>query len=109
MRHTLIDHSVTDQTTETHRHAYNVAFDELGLSWHWDSVTYARLQTYGCDCVATYLQTEQSHLLRAYEAEFLVHAIETAKARCYHGMTAGRPYPALHASPATAPRSRQAA
>ncbi|MEO6018161.1 MAG: hypothetical protein ABIP46_12970 [Polaromonas sp.] len=109
MRHTLNEHSATDQTTETHRHAYNVAFDELGLSWHWDSATYARLQTHSNGCVATYLQTEQAHLLRAYEADFLVQAIETAKARCYHGMTAGRAYPALHASSANASRSRQAA
>lgn len=109
MRHTLNDHSTADQTTETHRHAYNVAFDELGLSWHWDSATYARLQTQGNGCVATYLQTEQAHLLRAYEADFLVQAIETAKARCHRSMTTASAYPALHAGSANAARSRQVA
>jgi hypothetical protein len=37
--------------------------------------------------VRFYLQAEQSHLLRAYEADFLVDAIETAKARCHAGMS----------------------
>lgn len=35
--------------------AYNLAFEELGLNWH---------------------------LLRAYDADFLVAAIEQAKSRC---------------------------
>ncbi|MDP3413139.1 MAG: hypothetical protein Q8S16_08075, partial [Polaromonas sp.] len=36
--------------------------------------------------VRAYLETEQSHLLRAYEADFLVDAIETTQARCYASM-----------------------
>ena len=109
MRHNRLDPCSTNQTAETHRHAYNAAFDELGLNWHWDSATYARLQTHGSDGVATYLQTEQPHLLRAYEADFLVRAIETTKARCFSGMTAGKGYGALHASPSNPSRLQQAA
>ena len=29
------------ETDEMHRQAYNAAFEELGLSWHWDAATYA--------------------------------------------------------------------
>ena len=69
--------------TDHDRHAYNAAFEELGLTWHWDAATYERLQaaTRGRESVRAYLETEQSHLLRAYEADFLLEAIETARAR----------------------------
>lgn len=90
----LLDHTAADQASETRRHAYNAAFEELGLTWHWDAATYARLQALGRDGVRTYLETEQSHLLRAYEADFLVHAIETTQARCFASMTSKRARPA---------------
>lgn len=83
----LFNHAANDQATEIHRHAYNAAFGELGLNWYWDADTYVRLQAHGRDGVREYLETEQSHLLRAYEADFLVHAIETTKTRCHHSMT----------------------
>ncbi|MGC1172457.1 hypothetical protein [Polaromonas sp.] len=85
----LLDNTATDRADQT-RHAYNAAFEELGLSWHWDSATYARLQADGRDAVRTYLETEQSHLLRAYEADFLVEAIEAARARCHASRTSNR-------------------
>lgn len=96
MLNALLDYTAGDQAAEAHRHAYNAAFEELGLSWHWDAATYARLQAHGRDGVRAYLETEQSHLLRAYEADFLVDAIETAKARYYasvaHSRTRAAPY-----------------
>lgn len=76
----------TDNEAEAHRHAYNTAFAKLGLSWHWDAATFFELTVQGRDGVRTYLQTEQPHLLRAYEVDFLVEAIETAKASCYAGV-----------------------
>ena len=91
MLNVLLHHTAADQATEALRHAYNAAFEELSLSWHWDGATYARLQAHGRDGVRAYLETEQSHLLRAYEADFLVDAIETAKVRFYTSMTDSRP------------------
>jgi hypothetical protein len=73
------------QDDQAHRHAYNAAFDELGLTWHWDAATYDRLKSQGRNGVRRYLEAEQPHLLRAYEADFLVDAVETAKARRYAG------------------------
>lgn len=64
---------------EQARHAYNTAFEKVGLNWHWDEATFERLQTSGRYAVRTYLEAEQSHLLRAYEADFLVNAIEAAR------------------------------
>jgi hypothetical protein len=75
-----------DADTEAHRQAYNAAFEELGLSWHWDRVTYACLPAQGAQGLRAYLEQEHAHLLRAYEADFLVNAIETAKRRCYDVM-----------------------
>jgi hypothetical protein len=86
--------------TDHDRHAYNAAFEELGLTWHWDAKTYERLQaaTRGRESVRAYLETEQSHLLRAYEADFLVNAIETAKARCRAEMAGPRSHTASRPS-----------
>ena len=78
------------EADETERQAYNAAFEELGLSWHWDTVTYAGLPARGRDGLRAYLEQEQAHLLRAYEADFLVDAIETAKARCHAVMARNR-------------------
>ena len=73
---------VTD--TEIDRAAFNAAFYELGLRWHWDSRTYAKLadQDGERSRLQGYLQTEQAPLLRAYDAEFLTEAILQAKQRC---------------------------
>lgn len=82
---------LADSSTEAHRQAYNAAFEELGLNWHWDPITFACLPAPGRDGLRSYLQKEQAHLLRAYEADFLVNAIETAKVRCHQVMMRTRP------------------
>lgn len=94
MLNTMLDNTATEQA----RHAYNAAFEELGLSWHWDAATYARLQNSAHGAVRTYLEAEQSHLLRAYEADFLVEAIEAAKARCHASMAATKVDPGPYVS-----------
>ncbi len=83
MFQTPTHHRAANPAVEAHRHAYNAAFEELSLSWRWDAATYAHLQLHGRDLVRAYLQTEQAHLLRAYNADFLVNAIEAVKARCF--------------------------
>jgi hypothetical protein len=72
----------TDDTDpEIALQAYNSAFEELGLAWHWDRGTYASLPP-GPAGVRAYVEREHSHLLRAYEPEFLVEAVEQARSRC---------------------------
>jgi hypothetical protein len=77
---------------EIDRNAYNAAFYELGLRWHWDIDTYNELQDnpVESDRVRVYLQTRQPHLLKAYDLEFLVNAIQLRKARCRAAMAASQ-------------------
>ena len=74
---------------ELHRQAYNSAFDELGLAWHWDRATYAWLPD-GPERVRAYVEREHPHLLRSYDADFLVNAVESAKSRCHAVMESRR-------------------
>jgi hypothetical protein len=76
------------EAVDFHRDAYNAAFYELGLKWHWDESVYENVLS---DChererLLGYLKTHQTHLLSAYDAEFLAAAIETTKARWYDAL-----------------------
>jgi hypothetical protein len=67
---------------EMERNAYNAAFYELGFRWHWDRDTYSRLARISAtpeERVQHYLETQQAHLLKAYDAAFLVRAIQEKK------------------------------
>lgn len=77
---------------ELERNAYNAAFYELGLHWHWDSRTYEALVRFSPRPEARirhYLETQHPHLLQAYDADFLAAAIHERK-RLYRPC-AGRP------------------
>ena len=56
---------------------YTAAFEELGLSWTWDPATYGT----GREGLRAYLEKEQPHLLRVYEADFLLEAVESTRQR----------------------------
>jgi hypothetical protein len=78
---------------ELERNAYNAAFYELGLRWHWDSQTYEALMRFSPQPEARirhYLETQHPHLLQAYDADFLAAAIHERKAR--YKPCAGRPF-----------------
>jgi hypothetical protein len=76
------------EAVDIHRDAYNAAFYELGLKWHWDETVYENvLSTHQeRERLLGYLKTHQTHLLSAYEPDFLVAAIETTKARWYDAL-----------------------
>jgi hypothetical protein len=64
--------------------AYNAAFYELGLRWHWDLATYESLLKEAPDAsgrLSKYLSHQHPHLLRAYDVDFLSAAIEEKKAK----------------------------
>ena len=74
---------IADPSAEADRQAYNAAFEELGLNWQWDEATFSALPAHGREGVRAYLQEAQPHLLRAYDADFLIDVIEATMAR-YH-------------------------
>lgn len=90
MATTLSRNQFPTDADETHRNAYNAAFNELGLTWHWDIDTYAALSPDAgeTDRIRVYIETQHPHLLKAYDADFLINAIKTIKARCYEVMAA---------------------
>jgi hypothetical protein len=67
--------------------AYNQAFQELGLEWHWDRAVWAELRGIAGERerVCAYLRGWLPHLLTAYDAEFLGDAILEAKLRAAQG------------------------
>jgi hypothetical protein len=68
--------------------AYNAAFHELGLDWHWDRDTYAALERHSPQPdvrLRHYIETVHPHLLKAYDADFLVAAIHERKRRQHPG------------------------
>jgi hypothetical protein len=79
------------EAVECHLAAYNAAFYELGLSWHWDDEIFHELQSLPSerDWIKKYMETHQSHLLKAYDADFLIEAIQNTKARCFETLTNG--------------------
>jgi hypothetical protein len=73
---------------DAHRNAYNAAFHELGLRFHWDSADFQGGECADGDrqCLRKYLLAHQPHLLKAYDADFLVDAIQAAKERRFSAM-----------------------
>jgi hypothetical protein len=57
--------------------AYLAAFEELDLSCRWDPATHGA----GRAGLRTYLEKEHPHLLRVYDAEFVIDAVEATRAR----------------------------
>jgi hypothetical protein len=54
------------QQLATPREEYVLAFTELGIDPHWD----------GREPVRAYIEREYPHLLRVYDVDFLVNAVE---------------------------------
>jgi hypothetical protein len=86
-----------DQNQDTlHCDAFNAAFYELGLRWHWDMAAYRRLQPDSAgmkERIRHYLESEHPHLLKAYNAEFLIDAILEQKARNAARLSCGSAIP----------------
>jgi hypothetical protein len=67
---------------EMELNAYNAVFYELGFRWHWDRDTYfglLRRSTDAAERIRHYLETHQPHVLKAYDAAFLVELIQQKK------------------------------
>jgi len=63
--------------------AYNRAFTELELPWHWDAATLRHLLSVAPDrdWVGAYVERNHAHLLRVYDKSFLRQLVLSAKER----------------------------
>jgi hypothetical protein len=81
----------TADLADAQREAYNAAFGELGLRWYWGSNEYAGQM--GVESqrahLRRYVENHHPHMLKVYEADFLVNAIQTTMARCLEAARAG--------------------
>lgn len=84
--------TVEQECDALERDAFNAAFRELGLRWHWDSATFQQLKPIGDDGqrIRTYLEARAPHLLKAYDAEFLAEAVRTVKEERAHAYAGQR-------------------
>lgn len=71
--------------SETLRNAYNAAFDELELGWHWCESQFRELQRHADERsrMQAYLSAQQPHLLKVYDVDFFVDAVREAKTHYY--------------------------
>jgi hypothetical protein len=81
---TIADHVATRPADplDAELEAFNAAFEELDLAWRWDRAVLAELGT-GDDRarVGAFLHERCPHLLKVYDAAFLVELIVSTKAR----------------------------
>jgi HAD superfamily hydrolase (TIGR01509 family) len=76
-----VDGTLAD-TEAAHREAFNAAFADVGLDWHWDEALYTRLLEVagGKERILHYwrcIEPEEASGLKAAEAVEAVHAIKT--------------------------------
>src|SRR5262245_5619234 len=64
---------------EATRNAYNTAFSEMEIGWHWDAATYRELLADGGQPVRACVESARPHRLPAYGIHSLVHAVEPTR------------------------------
>jgi hypothetical protein len=72
--------------------AYNSAFSDLGLRFRWDSDTLdVLMEEFNTELarISGYIERFHSHLLKAYDAEFLAELIFQKKTEFYRAATTG--------------------
>lgn len=71
--------AVLSADDEAARNAYNAAFSQMEIDWHWDAATYRELLADGSQPVRAYVERHRPHLLRAYGIDCLVNAVESTR------------------------------
>ena len=80
-----VDGTLAETERDGHRVAFNQAFAELGLPWHWDSERYGRLLrvTGGRERLLAAMADEADAPALAGEREALARELHRLKNRCY--------------------------
>lgn len=82
-----VDGTLAD-TEGAHRDAFNAAFRDAGLDWHWDESLYARLLdvTGGKERIRHYWQQNDPHGAAASNAGAIIDAVHAQKTRHYDAL-----------------------
>lgn len=79
------------ETEETHRRAFNRAFGEAGLGWHWDAVLYDELLavTGGKERIRHFMTSRRIEPPAGPDVDTFVRALHAEKTRFYTAMLTG--------------------
>ena len=80
-----VDGTLADTERDGHRIAFNAAFAEAGLSWHWDAALYGELLavTGGKERMRFYCERHDPDFLKQPDADERIKALHAAKTRHY--------------------------
>jgi HAD superfamily hydrolase (TIGR01509 family) len=80
-----VDGTLADTERDGHRPAFNAAFSEAGLDWHWDPGRYGELLavTGGKERIARFMAEEGIELAPGVDREALIAGLHQAKTRHY--------------------------
>jgi HAD superfamily hydrolase (TIGR01509 family) len=80
-----VDGTLADTERDGHRIAFNAAFAEAGLSWHWDAALYGELLavTGGKERMRFYCERHDPDFLEQADADARIKALHAAKTRHY--------------------------
>jgi beta-phosphoglucomutase-like phosphatase (HAD superfamily) len=83
-----VDGTLADTERDAHRPAFNAAFAEMGLSWHWDEALYGDLLevTGGKERIHHYAKRFDPDFLSRPDAQACIAALHAAKTRHYLAM-----------------------
>jgi HAD superfamily hydrolase (TIGR01509 family) len=80
-----VDGTLADTERDGHRLAFNAAFAEAGMSWHWDAALYGELLavTGGKERMRFYCEQHDPAFLKQADADQRIKALHAAKTRHY--------------------------
>lgn len=80
-----VDGTLSDTEREGHRPAFNKAFEQFGLDWHWDAELYGKLLavTGGKERIRYYVEHFRPSYVRPANFDDLVNELHKAKTRHY--------------------------
>ena len=79
------------ETEETHRRAFNRAFANAGLDWHWDQALYTELLavTGGKERIRRFVETGEGRGLEVDDLDAFIRELHKVKTSAYTQMVAG--------------------
>ncbi len=90
-----VDGTIADTERDGHRPAFNAAFAEAGMAWHWDEALYGELLavTGGKERIRHYCQRHAADFLKSPDATERIKALHAAKTRHYVSLLGGGAIP----------------